>query len=151
MLFVQLFLHMKVYIQKSQNAHTSAQLTQADTSKLLWFWSLTKMTPILKVLIRPLLSLSMSIWWALHVPHLCCLSHSQTRTHYYTNKFLRVKVFQRQGSPMKPKMSLMVGTKITSMLLKTSMPAAITMWRIQLNSRPLNSRVVMEERIWIQT
>lgn len=51
-------------------------------------------------------------------------------------------------SPMKPKMSLMVGTKMTSMLLKARMAAAISMWRIQLNSRPLNSSVVMEERIW---
>lgn len=49
---------------------------------------------------------------------------------------------------MKPKMSLMVGTKMTSMLLKARMAAAISMWRVQLNSRPLNSSVVMEERIW---
>lgn len=52
---------------------------------------------------------------------------------------------------MKPKMSLMVGTKMTSKLLKARMPAAITMWRIQLNSRPLNSSVMMEERIWVRT
>lgn len=49
---------------------------------------------------------------------------------------------------MKPKMSLMVGTKMTSMLLNAKMAAAISMWRVQLNSRPLNSSVVMEERIW---
>lgn len=49
---------------------------------------------------------------------------------------------------MKPKMSLMVGTKMTNMLLKARMAAAISMWRAQLKSRPLNSSVVMEERIW---
>lgn len=48
---------------------------------------------------------------------------------------------------MKPKMSLIVGTKMTSMLLKARMSAAITKWRVQLKSRPLKSNVVMEERI----
>lgn len=44
-------------------------------------------------------------------------------------------------------MSLMVGTKMTSMLLKARIAAAINMWRIQLNSRLLNNNVLMEERI----
>ena len=52
---------------------------------------------------------------------------------------------------MKPKMSLMVGTKITSKLLKARIAAAISKWRVQLNSRPLNNNVVMEERIWEET
>lgn len=73
---------------------------------------------------------------------------SQTHS---TQQFCAHQSTARRDSPMKPKMSLMVGTKMTSMLLKAKMAAAISMWRIQLNSRPLNSRVVMEERIWDTT
>lgn len=53
----------------------------------------------------------------------------------------------KHNLPIKPKISLIVGTKMTRRLLKNKMAAAMRICRIQLNSRPANSSVVMEERI----
>ena len=45
-------------------------------------------------------------------------------------------------------MSLIVGTKITSMLLKARITAAIRRCRIQLNGLLGNSNALIDERIW---
>lgn len=123
-----------------------SRVCTADSTRYSKLLYLMKVTPDQKVLNRPLLSLRLSVCVCVCVRGggVLSLTHStqQFSVHLSTG---------RQDSPMKPKMSLMVGTKMTSMLLKAKMAAAISMWRVQLNSRPLNSRVVMEERIWDMT
>ena len=65
------------------------------------------------------------------------LTHIHTPTHTHTH-----------GSPMKPKMSLMVGTKMTSRLVLASRTTVIMMWRIQLNSLDAHSSWLTEVRIY---
>lgn len=45
-------------------------------------------------------------------------------------------------------MSLMVGTKMTSKLVKDKIATVMTLWRHQLNSFAAHSKWVMELRIW---
>jgi len=51
------------------------------------------------------------------------------------------------GLPMKPKMSLMVGTKMTSRLVLASRTTVMMMWRIQLNSLEAHRSWLTEVRI----
>ena len=53
-----------------------------------------------------------------------------------------------EEAPINPNMSLIVGTKITSMLLKARITAAIRRCRIQLNGLLGNSNALIDERIW---
>ena len=51
-------------------------------------------------------------------------------------------------TPMKPKMSLMVGTKMTRALVPPSRRMVMMVWRIQLNSLDLDRCWLMEVRIY---
>lgn len=52
--------------------------------------------------------------------------------------------------PMKPKMSLMVGTKMTRALVPASSTMVMMVWRIQLNSLEAHRRWLTEVRIYAE-
>lgn len=82
--------------------------------------------------------------------------HSSSRSTYrkkdvcHFSPFTQVVLFSRRwcdNLPMNPKMSLMVGTKMTRALVPASRTMVMMMWRIQLKSLEAHSRWLTEVRI----